>query len=104
MRSVTKGFPGAGLATTPNNFLFFLDLNKDRPHARGTVGAVAKWLLLGFAAAAPHITSRLDGHDVGMIIFAHWLIVFTGVSVITLMGWPKLSTWPMNSHLLTLLS
>lgn len=92
MRSVTEWFRGADLATTPDNFLFFLDLNKDRPHAGGAMGTVAKRLFLRLAAAAPYITSRLDNHFKRMVVSAHWLMVFTGLSVITLIGCPKALT------------
>ena len=89
MRPVAEWFAGAGLATAPCNLFFFGDFYKHRPHTRGPVGTIAKWLLLGPAAAAPDISARFDVHDKRMIIFVHWFIVLGRLDEMILMGWPK---------------
>ena len=78
MRPVAEWFRGAGLAAAPGNLFFFCDLHEHRPHAGGAVGAVAKRLLLGQAAATPDITPGFDVYYKGMVIFAHQLILTAG--------------------------
>ena len=71
--SVAERRSGGRLAAAPGDLFLFGDLHDLRGHTRGTVRSVAERLFFGHAAGAPGIGTRLDVHDIGMIMrfFGH---------------------------------